>query len=61
MENICKVAVKFFSKQSPKTKTQFYKVGLLNWLLYIVVVINDVTGRFIGGDLKWLPHVTVRL
>ena len=29
----CRMAVKFFSRQSPETKlSQFYKVSLLNWL-----------------------------
>ena len=47
------MAVKFFSKQSPKSKPpQFYnKVSLLN-LSLIVIVINVVVDGFSGEGLK---------
>ena len=58
------MAVKFFSKQSPETKTpQFYKS--VSWIgLTIVIVINIIMiGGFSGEDLKWLAdvHATVQL
>ena len=43
------MAVKFFPKQSPKTKPpQFCKVRLVT----IVIVINVVIGGFSGEELK---------
>ena len=53
----CKMAVNFFSKQSPETKPpQFYKVSPLNWLP-VTIVINIVIG---GEDLKsdWLMQLS---
>ena len=49
----CKLTVKFFSKQSPKTKTQhFYQQSQSLELVDIVIVINAVIGGFSGEDLK---------
>ena len=57
------MAVKFFSKQLPETKTpQFYKS--VSWIgLTIMIVINIMIGGFSGEDLKWLADVraTVQL
>ena len=54
------MAVKFFSKQSPKTKPpHFYSQSLE--LVTIVIVISIVIGGFSGEDLKRLAHVNVRL